>query len=249
MAGEFFVCDGEPGPSPTWRAGRGALGYRPRSSGANEDLVHDLLEGLNRFFGALPARLRRRRRAVWVTTAMVTLAMGAGLGRLQVDMTMESFFFQDDPVRLLHERFKETFGSDEGVYIVSEARDGDIFSPTSLEAVRGVQRELLDDRPDDDAQESTPLRHILDVDTLVNASYLEVRGDTLVSRDFVERIPPAAAEREALRRQALAQKDYPRFYLSGDSRYGGIWIRTDLGTLAEEADGDGSAADVLDSGF
>jgi predicted RND superfamily exporter protein len=198
--------------------------------------VRDRLEQLNRFFAALPARLRRRRVVVWCAAIVLTLVMGAGLDRLQVDMTMESFFVANDPVRLLHERFKETFGSDEGVYIVYEARDGDIFSPASLEAVRGLQQELLAVRQDDALRK--PLQHILDVTTIVNASYLEVRGDTLVSRDFVEQIPRTAEDREELRGQALAHKDYPGFYLSGDSRYGGIWIRTDLGVVPEGAGDD-----------
>ncbi|MAF64772.1 MAG: hypothetical protein CMJ84_03820, partial [Planctomycetes bacterium] len=209
--------------------------------------MHDWLEELNQIFAALPARLRQRHLTVWGAAAVLTILMSAGLGRLQIDTTMESFFFDDDPVRRLHERFKDTFGSDEGVYIVYEARDGDIFSPTSLTAVRGLQEELLAANENDDAQGPSPLHHIVDVTTIVNASYLEVREDTLVSRDFVEQIPETADRRRELRSRALAHKDYPGFYLSNDSRYGGIWIRTDLGTVPFEAEEDEATSALLES--
>ncbi|MCP4908107.1 MAG: MMPL family transporter [bacterium] len=215
--------------------------------------MHDTLEALNRFFAALPAWLLGRRIAVWCFAIALTVVSGVGLGRLEVDMTMESFFFENDPVRLLHERFKDTFGSDEGVYIVYEARDGDVLSSASLEAARGVERALLDasgDKDGDDGSSDTaPLQHIVDVTTIANASYLEVKGDILVSRDFVEVIPTSEEEREALRRRALAHKDYPRFYISTDSRFGGIWIRTDLGALPPESTSDDAIDEMFDSGL
>ncbi len=211
--------------------------------------MHNVLEALNRFFAALPAWLLERRLAVCCVALALTVVVGAGLGRLEIDMTMESFFFEDDPVRLLHERFKETFGSDEGVYIVYEARDGDVLSATSLEAVRGVQEALLEPGDDDGDPGAAPLHHVLDVTTIVNASYLEVKGDTLVSRDFVETIAMSASEREALRSQALAHRDYPRFYISSDSRFGGIWIRTDFGALPSEATSDDAIGAMLEGDF
>ena len=197
--------------------------------------VHGLLESLNRGFAALPARLLARKRSVWVTTIALAVAMGLGASRLEFDMTMESFFVEDDPVRLLHERFKETFGSDEGVYIVYAAKDGDVLSPASLEAVRSIQQVLLRGDEQVGAEDAAQLARIMEVTTLINASYLEVDGDVLVSRDFVETIPETAEAREALRSAALAHEQYPRFYLSNDSKYGGIFIRTDLGLASGDA--------------
>ncbi len=210
--------------------------------------MNELLEGLNRYFAALPARLRARRLAVWSSTIVFSLLAGVGMGRIEIDMTMESWFLEDDPVRVLHDRFKETFGSDDGIYIVYEARDGDVLSAASLEAVRGVQQALLDGSDDPDDPHAEALEHILDVTTIVNVSYLEVEGDSLISRDFIETIPEAEAEREALRAQAFAHKDYPRFYISEDSRFGGIWIRTDLGTTPPEVSSEAAFDEILDSG-
>jgi len=204
--------------------------------------LSDLLDRLNRFFAALPARLRARRAAVAIAALVVTLFLAYGGVWLRVDMSMESFFLEDDPVLVFHQAFKRTFGSDEDVYIVYEAKDGDVFSPTSLAAVRRIQDALLADHPPDAEGNPSALEHLLDVQTIVNAGYLEVRDDTLVSRDFVEDLPGSREEIDALRAQAMAHEDFPGFYVSEDSRFGGIWIRTDLGVpedfgAAAEEDG------------
>lgn len=196
--------------------------------------MHELLEALNRNFAALPGRLIAKRGVIWAGAITLAVVMGLGAERLEIDMTIESFFLKDDPVRLLHERFKETFGSDENVYIVYEAKDGDVLSRASLEAVRSIQQTLLlgDDRVSD--EDAAYLARVMDVTTLVNVSYLEVDGDSLISRDFVETIPQTDAEREVLRATALTHHDYPRFYISDDSKFGGILIRTDLGIASGE---------------
>lgn len=210
--------------------------------------MHDLLEALNRAFAALPGRLLRIRRAVWALSLIAAVGMAAGLGRLEIDMTMESFLFEDDPVRRLHDRFKETFGSDEGVYIVYEALDGDVLSPASLAAVRGIEQVLMRGDEQVNEEDARQLEHILEVTTIANASYLEVSGDSLISRDFVEQIPRDPPSREALRAVALAHHDYPRFYISDDSRYGGIFIRTDLGIESGGSESIEDAFDDIDSG-
>jgi len=196
--------------------------------------VQERLETLNRIFAAVPARLIVRKRAVWASVIALTIVMGLGASRIEIEMSMESFFLEDDPVKLLHDRFQATFGSDDGVYIVYEAKDGDVLSRASLEAVRSIQQILLVGDAQVTEGDAKQLDRIMDVTTLVNASYREVDGDLLLSRDFVETIPPAGERREALRRAALAHDDYPHFYISSDSKYGGIFIRTDLG-LASEA--------------
>lgn len=204
-----------------------------------------LLRKLNIFFGKLPDALRNHRLLVWGAFILATLIIGSGVVRLKVDMTMDSFFRENDPVKMTYDRFKESFGSDDGVYIVYEARDGDIFSQASLKAVKGIQQELLRSAGNLSKGESTPLGHIADVKTIVNVSYLEVKADTLNSRDFVETFPATAAKREKLRQQALEHKDYPLAYLSRDSRFGGIFIRTDFGTTPEGSDAAKTTGEVL----
>ena len=103
-----------------------------------------LLEMLNQFFEVLPDNLRKRRIRVWGVFIILTAILIAGIPRIRIDMSMESFFSRDDPVKVLYDKFRDTFGSDDSVYIVYKAKDGDIFSHASLTALNGVQNELLD---------------------------------------------------------------------------------------------------------
>jgi predicted RND superfamily exporter protein len=192
--------------------------------------MNALLQKLNHLFERLPDTVRRYRLLVWAGFFFLVPFVGFGMQWLEIDMTMDSFFRQNDPVKIMYDRFKDGFGSDEVIYIVYEPRDGDVFSGTSLRAVKRLQEEIVT-AAGGTGDGPSPLEHITEVRTIVNASYLEVQRDTLTSRDFVQRLPRTPAEREDLRERALAHEEYPLFYVSPDSRYGGITIRTDFGTV------------------
>lgn len=184
---------------------------------------------MNTFFEGTPEAVRRNKIWIYLIFVLSTLAVGAGVPKFKLDMSMESYFKEGDPIKLAYDRFRAQFGSDEGVYIVYKAKDGDIFSDASLTAVQKIQNELLDYRMSLPFGEVSPLDHMKDVKTIINVSYLEADEHTLISREFIgSRFPENAQERELLRRQALKHPDYPLAFLSEDSRFGGIIIRTDF---------------------
>ncbi len=115
----------------------------------------------------------------------MTVLLVLGIPRIRIDMTLESFFSQDDPVKILYDTFRDTFGSDDSVYIVYRAKDGDIFSEASLSALQDLQNELIEAAYEENRKDSTILERIQEVRTIINISYLEVQGDTLLSRDFI----------------------------------------------------------------
>ncbi len=193
-----------------------------------------ILDRLNQFFETSPDVFREHRVRVWIVFIVVTALVSIGIPRIRIDMSMESFFAEDDPAKVLFDRFRETFGSDDSVYIVYEAKDGDIFSEASLRVLRQIQDELQNPPEGFSAGETAIMERIVEVKSLINVSYLEVEDDSLISREFIDdNIPVTDEEREKLRKQALEHKDYPLFYLSSDSKYGGIWIRTDFGVVPE----------------
>ena len=124
--------------------------------------MNSLLTRLSGVFERSPDWLHARRRWVWAALILAVLVVGYGSRRLTIDMTLESFLIPGDPVKILYDRFKETFGSDEGIYIVYEARDGDVFSAASLNAVQAIQRALNDAAGPDGDRPPTPLDHILE---------------------------------------------------------------------------------------
>ena len=190
-----------------------------------------LLNRLNLWFEKLPDRARRRRKLVWSIFIALTLLIVSGGAFVKIDMTLDSFFQDDDPTKLEMNRFRSLFGSDEVAYVIYKARDGDVFSEKSLRLVREIQEELLHYRLYLSAGEMPPLDHITDVKTILNVSFMEAGEDSLISRNFIgDIIPQTNEEREKIRKAALEHPDYPLLYISENTEYGAIIIRTDFGT-------------------
>lgn len=195
------------------------------------------------FFEAIPDGVRGVRVVLWTLFIALTAVAVSGLGRVDLDNSVNAFFRDDVPVKHAYDKFRAVFGSDEVLYIVYEAKDGNVFSPASLAALQGIQDELWGASRDPDNAE---LDHITDVVTLINVSYLEASDGALISRDFVSpRLPADAWESARLKRLALDHPDYPRLLVSEDGRYGGIIIRTDYNAeiLAEPAAQAANASD------
>ena len=211
-------------------------------------MLAQLLNHLNVWFEGLPDRLRPRRHAIWLGVVLLTLVIAGGGYWVKFDMTLDAYFQDDDPMKQNLDRFRMIFGSDESSYVIYRAKDGDIFSDASLRAVRSIQEDLQQYRLKLESGASHPLDHIADVQTLLNASYMEATEDALIARKFIgDRFPQTEAERDSLRKAAQEHPDYPLLYLSEDSQYGGIIIRTDFGThLKPKAEEDSTTATAVE---
>lgn len=188
-------------------------------------------------FEKVPDFVRSHRRKLWAGLLFLSVGVIAGLSQLRLDMTLESMFQENDPAKRVYERLKETFGGDDNFYLVYRAKDDDVLSEKSLGALKRIHDVLFEITAEPEDGGESMLEHIVETKSLINVSYLEVGEDGLVSRDFVgEAIPGTESDREKLRDQALRHRDYPLFYLSEDSRFGGIFIRTDFGTIPEESE-------------
>lgn len=149
---------------------------------------------------------------------------------------MVAFFSEGEPVKQAYDRFRSIFGGDEALYLVYEAKDGDIFSPEALKAVQGIQKELQTFRFQLNPGETSPLNRITEVKTIINASYLEAKEGALISRAFIGRnIPESESDVNHLKSLAAEQVDYPKLYFSDDYRFGGIMIKTDYNAIPVDA--------------
>lgn len=212
---------------------------------AREYDIKKTLHKLNQFFEKTPDRMRRHRLKVIAASLILLVFAGFGLPRLKVDMSMESFLNPNDPILITYDYFREYFGADESVYIVYKANDGDVFSYASLAALSDLQKELENKSIYLSENDTSPLKRIIEIKSLINVNYMEVQGDTLTARDFIgNTIPKTEAEREAVRKQALEQKDYLLFYLSTDSKWGAIFIRTNFGAIPEDEPSETAETDV-----
>ncbi|MGO4259150.1 efflux RND transporter permease subunit [Lysobacter sp. TAB13] len=176
--------------------------------------------------------MRKRRLLVGIVFLALLAASIFGIGKLRMDMTIEGWFAKNDPTLIAFNRYHAQFGSEDGVYIVYKSKDGDVFSPASLEAARGIQNDLINFRAKLKQGEQSALEHIVKVDTLVNASVLTVDGDVLASRQLVGDTVPTSPEAIAkIKAIAESEKQLPLQFFSRDHKYGGIYIETDFGSV------------------
>lgn len=191
-----------------------------------------LLSRLNELFEMVPDLLRKNRFLWWGVMILLTVFLSFGISRLKFDMTLDSWFDNDDPIKVAQNHFKALFGSDEAIFVVYKTKDGDVFSEKSLHLVRELRLELLDERSKRKlGEEGEGLLHIKKIDTLESAKVLDIKGDTLISRPLVDKeIPVTEDEIKKLRRRALEEPDFPLAYFSKNYQYGGLIIKTDLGT-------------------
>jgi len=221
---------------------------------------------INLFFENMPDQLRAKRIWVGLFFLFATGFLAVGVKNVVIDESLAAYFHKDDPVKQAYDKFRSIFGGDEYVYIVYRARDKDIFSHSSLMALKGLHHALADYRLGLPDNEPSPLDHMEEVKSLINVKYMEASGNTLYSRSFIgDRLPgaqnPGDDLREEYRQKALDHPDYPLIYLSRNSQYGGIVLRTDFNArkkrrLAvdssgnpEKKPGGGSRFDTADSMF
>jgi hypothetical protein len=84
-----------------------------------------------------------KRRWLIITLFIAVVAIGFnGLRSLNVESSWENFFLEDDPVLVKSEEFKEIFGNDNFVAVLTECENS--FTKESLELIRDLSNELMD---------------------------------------------------------------------------------------------------------
>ncbi len=84
-----------------------------------------------------------KRRWLIIVLFITVVAIGFnGLRSLNVESSWENFFLEDDPVLVKSEEFKEIFGNDNFVAVLTECENS--FTKESLELIRDLSNELMD---------------------------------------------------------------------------------------------------------
>ena len=193
---------------------------------------------LSEYFGNLPARIRPYRYFGIALFLLGTIFFSAGIPRFQLDSSLETWLPKDDPSIKSLKKFKDQFGSDDGVFIVYRAKDGDIFSPSSLRTLVALTKDLenlnlLDPNELGLAENDLEgLNRIIDVQSLANERYETDDGENLISRYI---IPRNIQINERLARKiskvAKDQKNLRLLLFSEEGDFGGIVLKTNFGTV------------------
>ncbi len=158
------------------------------------------------------------RHAWWVIAIAiaVTAASATQLKHLYVDATLEGFFREDDPVRVLYDDFRDQYGRDTFI-IVSLDPEGGLFEREFLETLRELHERI---------ESEIPL--VVEVTSLVNARETRGVGDELVVGELMEDWPEDDAALAEIERRALANPLYRNNLISGDGELTAIMIETEV---------------------
>lgn len=198
-------------------------------------MISALFEYLNQRFETLPKTSLHYRWLIITVFLLSTAFMLFNIAtKFNMDMSLETMFKESDPARVTLDNFRHRFGSDDGLYIVYEAADGDVFSEKSIATIAKLHQEL-DDARVARGDKVSELNRIDRIDSLYNVRLQKVEGDTLISQKLLATdFPKTQEEREAKRNIALKQDIFRLAYFSDDYRFGGIRIKTNFGTIPKK---------------
>ncbi len=175
------------------------------------------------------------RRAWWIL--VLALAMTAGtatqLKHFYVETSLEAFFHQDDPVRVIYDEFREQYGRDTFILIALEPNTP-IFEREFLETLRDLHERL---------ENEVPL--VVEVTSLVNARITRGEGDELVVGELMEDWPEDDAALRAIESRARANPLYQNNLISGDGKLTSIMVELEV---YSQLGGEGDALDGFADG-
>ncbi|HEY1138391.1 MAG TPA: MMPL family transporter [Xanthomonadaceae bacterium] len=202
-------------------------------------------DAMSDYFASVPDSVLKHKYLVWLLFIAITAFAVMGLGKVKFDMTIEGWFEKDDPTLVSLNAFRTQFGSEDNLYIIYRAKDGNVFSEQSLRTAAAIRDDLLDRRLAVADGQTSPLQRIVKVTGIDNAPVLKAEGDALISRHLVGKtIPTDAGQLSELRKLADTQETFPRLYYSADGEYGAIVVETNFGTVPVDA----PAGDAGDAG-
>ena len=221
------------------------------------------LLALSRWFATIPTLVLKARWLVLTFLLASTAFMIYGAyTHTSLDMTIDSFIDQDDPAIEALNEFREQFGSDDSVFLVYRAQDGDVFSRESLNAIAQLTDDLenwqtldsdtLPAQVNGVTVDVAELGKIRRVQSLSNIRIQRSDADTLRSERLIPNpLPSTSAEMQTVRDKAMKEDDFRLLFYSEDGQYAGIVIQTIFG--AEPVEGFtpqiDSASISLDSSF
>ncbi len=162
-----------------------------------------------------------RRGVVLAAALAVVAACMAGLPRVYLDVSFESFLDAEDPARIAYDAFRDRFGRDEMIVVTLDPGESlderGVFRADFLERVRDFH---------DAIEERVP--YVVDITSLVNARDTRGEGDTLLVEDFLDPWPQDAATIAVLRERAMANPLFRNTTLSADGNVTAIVIEPEL---------------------
>ena len=164
--------------------------------------------------------IRYRWLIIFLFLAIVTSSF-MGLKNLVVESSWDSYFLEDDPMLLKTDEFKEIFGNDNYVAVLTESND--CFSEQSLKLIRELSNELMDS-----ISYADKITSLTDIEFMTGTEY-GMRIEQIVP----EVIPQNRKTLESIRTKAYSKPNVARKLVSKDGRLS--WILLKLRPFPEDS--------------
>lgn len=154
-----------------------------------------------------------------IKTLVVFLLLFTGLisrlPGLQIDTSVESFFFRTDKYLTDYFEFKNRFGRDD--FVVVAVKSDSIFSFDTLNRLRSLQEDLEQN-----------VSHLSDIKSLINIRHTRGEGDFLIVGELIEEWPETEEDLALLKQRALLNPLYRNTVVSEDGTMTAMVLESNL---------------------
>ncbi len=179
------------------------------------------IEKINGWFEKLAGSIIKRRWLIIASFFVLIAVSVIGLKKVIVESSWDGYFLEDDPMLVQSDKFKEIFGNDYFVAVLTESDN--IFSKHSLELIRELSNELLDS-----------LSYAEKITSLTNIEFMSGTEEGMVIEQIVpEEIPSDEAELNSIRQKAYSKPNVAKRLISKDGRLS--WILLKLRAFPEDS--------------
>jgi len=161
----------------------------------------------------------RHRKAVITASLLVVGFLSAGLPRLEIETSFESYLPRENPAQQLHEQFREEFGSGERIVIL--VRPEELYDIHFLGDLQQLHFAIEEGLP-----------YLDDLTSLVNARFLIGGPGTLTSEGLLDEPVQDQAGLARLRERLQSNPIYQHVIISSDEKATALIIELD-GSLGE----------------
>jgi predicted RND superfamily exporter protein len=170
------------------------------------DLSFDYKRKVEKYLGAFGIKIIRFR---YILLFLIVLAVGflsIYIPKINIATSLESSFKGHNQAIQDYQKFRDLFGRDDKIVLLIKSED--IFSVHFLDRLKKFHEDL---------DNTLPL--LSEVNSLINAQYIEGKNGTLQVNDFLEKLPQTKEQAQILREKALVYPLFRNSYITqnGDS--------------------------------
>jgi hydrophobe/amphiphile efflux-3 (HAE3) family protein len=180
----------------------------------NPGITSKYFSGTNTFFARLAEGILRFRWLLLLLVFLLTVSAFYEMRTIRMDNSNETYFVEGDQTLVTYNRFHDTFGNDEFVYILFET--GNFFQSEIIKLISNLATDLEEDVP-----------YVKDVKFLGNVEYIEGVEGGVEIYDLMEEFPKTPQQMEIIRKKALAEPLYLNNLISPDGRTAAILLEFD----------------------